>query len=211
MKRAITNQFDQLVEKLTSYVAMLNFRYLNLCIKAEEASLIPVRVHIEGTDKNLEQVAYTAKKDEYRFWIVPKYEEDLPQICEGVARVHPEFKQKIDTVKVDGFDDEFSPAERDVTILQLTMPEVNDDRHDILKDAADLFYEECKVKMEAAVAKASAEMAVLAVGESEEDIEAMEDTVKKIDGKLKEQRDKLHDDKLKEIEEAYQAWINKVK
>ena len=39
MKRALSNQYDQLYEKLKGYVAMLNFRYLNMCIKVEPASL----------------------------------------------------------------------------------------------------------------------------------------------------------------------------
>lgn len=67
MKRALSNQYDQLYEKLKGYVAMLNFRYLNMCIKVEPASLIPVKVNIEGSEKNLEQVAMVTKKDDYRF------------------------------------------------------------------------------------------------------------------------------------------------
>ena len=54
MKRSIISQYDQLKGRLHRYAAMLNYRYLNLCIKAEEASLIPVIVAIEGEGKNLE-------------------------------------------------------------------------------------------------------------------------------------------------------------
>ena len=67
MKRSVSREYNQLQEKLTGYVAMLNFRFMNLCIKAEEASLLPVSVIIGGTSKKLEEVAVIAKKDDYRF------------------------------------------------------------------------------------------------------------------------------------------------
>ena len=104
MKRALSNQYDQLYEKLKGYVAMLNFRYLNMCIKVEPASLIPVKVNIEGSEKNLEQVAMVTKKDDYRFWILPKYDDDMKAICEGIAKVHPEFRQKEMTMKIEGLE-----------------------------------------------------------------------------------------------------------
>ena len=78
MKRALSNQYDQLHEKLTGYVAMLNFRFLNMCIKAEPASLIPVKVNIEGSQKNLEQVAMTAK-------IRRRHEGHLRGHCQGAS------------------------------------------------------------------------------------------------------------------------------
>ena len=48
-------------------------------------SLIPIKVNVEGSMKNIEQVAFTAKKDDYRFWIVPKFDDDLKAIGEGIA------------------------------------------------------------------------------------------------------------------------------
>lgn len=212
MKRVINNLCDDLFEKLTTYVAVLNFKYLNLCIKAEEASLIPIKVNVEGKDMNLEQVALIAKKDDYRFWLIPKYDEDIPNICEGVSMVHPEFKQKIDSVTIDTVDivDDMKETEKEVTYIELTMPEVNDDRYDVLKEGVDFFYQECKTQMEAAVTKTSAEITFHSVGESKEDIESVKATIEKMNNLAAEQRDKLHEKKLKEIEESYQNWIAKV-
>ena len=126
MKRALNNQYYQLYEKLKGYVAMMNFRFINLCVKADPVALIPVTVNIEGDEKTLEQVAMTAQKDDYRFWIVPKYDEDMESICKGIAKVHPEFKQEEGSFKVDG------PGENgkahDVRYIELTMPEVNQKR-----------------------------------------------------------------------------------
>ena len=62
MKRAIINQLGQLSEQLKAYVGALNYRYLNLCVKAEEVSLLPIQVPIEDEFKNLEDVAYAGKR-----------------------------------------------------------------------------------------------------------------------------------------------------
>jgi len=209
MKRSISNEYNQLHEKLTGYVAMLNFRYLNLCIKAEPVALIPVKVNVEGELRNLEQVAYTAKKDDYRFWIVPKYDDDLRAIAEGIAKVHPEFKQEVSDYKVEGISSDGS--ERTVKYIELTMPQVDDNLYDAMKEAVDVFYDECKTLMEAAVTKAKGEIALQSAGEPKEDIDAVKKTVEDLQKKCEDQRDQLRDKKLKDIEEAYQKWLSRVK
>lgn len=206
MKRSISNQYDQLQEKLKGYVAMMNFRYINLCIKADPVSLIPVKVNVEGTEKNLEQVAMTAKKDDYRFWIVPKYDEDKDSICKGIAKVHPEFKQKEDTLKIEGISEDGEAY--DVHYIELTMPDVDDNRYNALKDAVDVVYQECKTLMEAAVSKAKAEIAFLSVGEPKEDIDGINKAVDNLNEKCEKQRDKLRDKKLQDIEDAYKNWLS---
>lgn len=208
MKRALNNQYDQLYEKLKGYVAMMNFRYINLCIKADPVALIPVTVNVEGVEKTLEQVATTAKKDDYRFWIVPKYDEDWENICKGIAKVHPEFKQEEGSFMVEGLSEDGEG--REAKYIELTMPEVDDNRHDALKDAVDVIYQECKTLMEAAVNKAKAEIAFLSVGEPKEDIDGIKDAVDKLNKNCEEHRDKLHDAKLQEIEEAYQNWLSRI-
>lgn len=208
MKRSISNEYNQLHEKLTGYVAMLNFRYLNLCIKAEPAALIPVKVNVEGTLKNLEQVAYTAKKDDYRFWIVPKYDDDLKPIAEGIAKVHPEFKQSVSDYKVEGLSGDGS--ERAVKYIELTMPEVDDNIYDSMKEAIDVFYQECKTLMDAALTKGKGEIALQSVDEPKEDIDGVKKAVEDLQKKCEEQRDQLRDKKLKEVEEAYQKWLDQV-
>lgn len=206
MKRALSNQYDQLYEKLKGYVAMMNFRYINLCIKADPVALIPVTVNVEGVEKPLEQVAMTAKKDDYRFWIIPKYDEDWESICQGIAKVHPEFKQSDGSFQVENIGE--NGEGREVKYIELRMPEVNKKRYDVLKDAVDVVYQECKALMEAAVNKAKVEIAFQSVGEPKEDIDGMNKAVDKLDKDCKEQRDKLRDKKLQEIEDAYKTWVS---
>ena len=66
MKRTITHEYNELEEKLAASVAAMNFRFMNLCVKAEEMSLIPIRVRVEGSNQNLENVAMIGKKDDYK-------------------------------------------------------------------------------------------------------------------------------------------------
>ena len=208
MKRSIFNEYNQLHEKLTGYVAKLNFRYLNLCIKAEPVSLIPVKVNVEGEMRNLEQVAYTAKKDDYRFWIVPKFHDDLTAIAEGVAKVHPEFRQEVGEYKSEGLSGEGS--EHTVKYLQLTMPEVDDNLYDAMKDAVDVFYQECKTLSDAALTKAKGAIALQSAGEPKDDIDDMKKAIDDLQKKNEEHRDQLRDKKLKDIEEAYHKWLERV-
>jgi hypothetical protein len=90
------------------------------------------------------------------------------------------------------------------------MPDVNDNRYDALKDAVDIFYQECKTLMEAAIDKAKAEIAILSVGEPEEDIDGMKKVIDKLTQKTEEHRDKLRDQKLKDIEEAHNNWLDQI-
>ena len=160
MKRSLINQLNQLSEQLKGYVAALNYRYLNLCVKAEEVSLLPVQVAIEGEVKNLEDVAYAGKRggNDYSLFIVPKYEEDLQPISEAVMHFHPEFIQKVEKETVDPGDGSDS---QEIPLLKLTVPEVNDDRYDVLKQAAKTFYDMCKADMEAAGIETESQLAVL--------------------------------------------------
>lgn len=207
MKRSVLHEYNQLEEKLTSYVAMLNFRYLNLCIKAEEVSLLPVTVLIDGSGKKLEQVAITAKKDDYHFMIVPHIDGDLRDVGQGIAMSHPEFKQDVESLHIEAHDAEGNPMDRDVPYILLTMPEVNDERYDFLKQAVDTFYQQSKTLMDKSVSEAKGLIAMHIIGEPEEEIDGINKAVDKLNDEKIEQRDKLRTEKLQEIEEAHNKWL----
>ncbi len=208
MKRSIINYFDMLQERLTAYVAMLNFRYMNLCVKAEEASLIPIQVPVEGAVKKLEDVCTIGKKGEYSFALIPNYDDEMDNIAKSVALTHPEFKQKKESMNVSGVDENGKNVQGDVGYLLLTMPEVNDDRYDALKNGVDFFYKDVKVKMEAAIVESTAKLTSLLVGEPEKDVDSVKDGLEKLKKEYTEKRDKLRDDKLQEIEDAHNKWLS---
>ena len=206
MNRSVIHDYNQLEEKLTSYVAMLNFRFMNLCVKAEEVSLLPINVIIQGANKKLEQVSIIGKKDEYSFMVVPHIDGDLKDVGQGIAMTHPEFKQNVESLHIDALDAQGNPVKRDVPYILLTMPEVNDNRYDFLKQAVDTFYQECKTLMDKATAQAKGQIAMNIIGEPEEDVDGMNKAVDKLKEDKDKQRDKMHEEKLHEIEEAHKKW-----
>ena len=208
MRRVIVNEFDQLAEALSSYNAMFAYRMMNLCVKAEEVSLLSVQVPIEGQMQNLEKCATIAKDGDYDFLIIPKYDDDMMMIGQGILKAHPEFKQKIESTKVETADTKGNVRESEVHYIRVTMPVVDDDRYDVLKDGVKVCYEQCKAQMEAANLKADAVLADMYEGESEENLELIKQERKKLNDQWYGQRDKLYEDKLKEIEEAHLQYIS---
>ena len=206
MKRAIINQLSQLSEQLKGYVAAMNYRFLNLCVKAEEASLLPVQVPIEGEMNNLEKVAYAGKRseDEYSLYVIPKYQDDLRDIAKAVKDIHPEFIQIIEKKIVEPGDG----SQQEVKYLKLTVPEVNDDRYDVLKQGTDTFYKMCKADMEKAKMEADIQFVALCVDEKPEDIDELKKAVDETNDMWIKQRENIHDKKLKEIEDAHNTWLS---
>lgn len=176
MKRSIISQYDQLKGRLSGYVAMMNFRYMNLCIKAEEASLIPITVMIEGEGKRLEDVARIAKDGEYDFKVFPIYDEDLFSIGKGIAMAHPEFKQDRKNLNLEMDDGE----KVDVEYLQITMPDVDKNRYDLLKETTNAMYEQCKVQMEAAKTETESQIALMTADEKENELDKLHKALKEL-------------------------------
>ena len=208
MRRVIIREFDQLSEALSNINAMFAFRLMNLCVKAEEVALLPVKVMVEGEMQNLEQCSSLHKKDDYTFVIIPKFDEDITQIGFGVAHVHPEFKQSVESTIVDVTQPDGSKKKVEAHYIEVTMPEVDDNRYDVLKDGVKLAYEDCKMRMEVANAKADVKFAELCEGEEEANIDIIKQERKKLNDQWYGQRDKLYEDKLKEIEEAHLQYIS---
>ena len=208
MRRSVINEFDQLGESLSNLNAQFAYRLKNLCVKAEEVSLLPVEILIEGEFLKLEKCTTIAKKDEYSFMVFPNYEEDLQTVGMGIFKVHPEFKQKIESMQVDSVDENGNDKPVDVRYILVTMPEVDDNRYDVLKDGVKVCYEECKAQMEAANYKADVKFAQLTIGESDEDIDKLKKGREKLNEQWNGKRDQLYNDKLKEIEDAHNKWIS---
>ena len=95
----------------------------------------------------------------------------------------------------------------DVKYLLLTMPVVNDDRYKVLKDGVDAIYQDCKIQMESANNISKAKFAELALGETKEDLDKLDKELKKLNKQWNEQRDKIHQAKLDDIEEAHNKWL----
>lgn len=209
MKKAIEILIGEMESKLGGYAALLNYRFMNLCVKAEPAALLPVVViSNDGEVLNLEKVARARLATKYQYEVVPMYSDLLEPICKGMLNAHPEFKQEVITPDDD---QRIYPNQEDEKHILLTVPEVNQDRHDTLMDAVKLLYDQCKVEVDkvnaAYSAKLAAKVAELSKAEIDEAKEKME--------KSQEMYSKMCEDyltaKKKEIEEAYQKYLTENK
>jgi hypothetical protein len=209
MKREIIKEFDNLGDALSTLNAQFSYRLMNLCVKAEPVSLLSIEVMIEGESQKLEKCAQIGKEDDYTFQIFPNYEGDIPALAQAIFKEHPEFKQEMKTMQVNISIDEEKPDMQDVHYIQLTMPEVDDNRYDLLKDGVKVLYDGNKAQMEAVTAKADAKFAELIVDESKKDIEQLKEARDKQTKTWYEQRDSIYNNKLKEIEEGHNKWLVK--
>ena len=187
-------------QKISSYMTLLSYRYMNLCVKAEAASLIPVNVIVFGSVKNLEEVAEVAIPDDYHLAVIPKSDEkeSLKMIVEGVSLSHPEFKLAIKTTKAQNKDKQY---------LEYEMPEVDKNRRDFLTEAVKSLFDEAKVKIDELYTNAKIEYSDLLSGKPEEldevnkELDNIHDTC--IEGLLESKLSKLQ-----EIEDGYRRYMS---
>lgn len=198
MELYFRTQLNATEKKMASYMTLLNFRYINLCVKAEPASLIPVNVNIFGEDKDIEEVAEVAIQDDYHLAVFPKNDEYIRYITQGVINVHPEFKLSMKTMKVGAEERQY---------LEYEMPEVDKNRYDFLNEAVKSLYDEAKLKIDQVYTEEQgAYVQVLSqkpeeLDEVNKELDRMHDeTLRNILGS--------RDDKLQEIEDAYLRYLS---
>lgn len=200
MKLSIETLIHEMEGKLGGYVALLMYRYANLCVKAQPLALLSAIIEDEEHGAmRLEEVAGVTMPDEFHLKLIPYDKRFNYPLCKAIKKEHPEFKQ--DLVKPEDADDE------DVRHLILTMPEVNDDRHDELTDAVGVLYDGCKAQVDKTVAsykvKLEPKIKPLPSDERDEAQAAFDNSVKMHTDSI----DKMKADKLEEIEEAYQHYL----
>ena len=206
MNRAAIREFDKMSDSLSTLNAQLAYRLMNLCVKSEPVSLLPILVNIEGELQKLEECAHISKDDDYTFKVFANYSSDIPAVAQGIFKVHPEFKQEMFNEEVDYINEDGEERTDKVPYILLTMPEVNDERYDVLKDGVKVVYDDTKVKMENVIANADVKMAELMTGESEADIEKLKKARDKQVKTWTEQRDKIYNEKIQEIEKGHKKW-----
>lgn len=200
MKRAVIQQLDQLKAKQNGYVALLAYRYANICIEANPIALLSVEVEIEGQKMRIEEVAQVAVEETYHFAVVPNCEEDLFPIGMAIMKTHPEFKQEVKTI--DGYAEEDPEGK----YLYYTMPPVTKEYHDVILQAVDAFYDECSQKMSAAEQVCVTQLAAIQINASPAEQEKTAEMVKEIVKHYSDTRDQFKATKEQEIEDAYAKY-----
>ena len=177
---------NDLQNRLMGYCALLSYRYMNLCVKADPVALLSAQVMIDDNDYPLEQVASVAIEDEvtYRFYPIDK--NLIPHICKAMLQEHPEFKQNIDG-----------------ETLTFTVPPVDKDRKDALEDMVDALYKDCELRMKADFGVFSTKVSIAAISlPPETQDECKEELQKTYDGFV-QRSGQFKESKMKEIEKAY--------
>ena len=209
MRKAIEILIGEMESKLGGYAALLNYHFMNLCVKAEPMALISISVRDnEGEVRNLEDVAFAMLADDYTFEIIPKDMSLLYAICKGLFKDHPELKQDVITPSDDNR--LFREDENEQHIL-CRVPEVNKDRHDFLMDAVKTLYDQCKVEVDKTNVAYSARLIAKISGMSEEEIEEAKNKLEDSQQKYAKICDDYLAAKQKEIEDAYQRYLDEQK
>lgn len=186
--------------KMNGYFGLLDYRYKNLCTKAEVLSMLPVEVEIEGATFKLEDVAGISIPEWNQIMVIPKDEDYIPYIGHAVMMVHPEFKQKVTRYHIED-------VNKDIKVILLTVPPVDKDRRDLLGQGTDTLYNQSAVYID----KTKADTGIaISKGMADKPKEEVDEARKKLDELHKQYRDsvdKLHENKKKEIEDAYQKYL----
>ena len=207
----LLREIDDANSKFSAYFGLLDYRYKNLCAKADGASLMPVTVIADGFECNIEDVAMVAKPNDYQLAVIPTEERYLRDLIEGIFEAHPEFKMKIMVKDKDGVrevdESETESTEDGEKFLLYTMPDMDKDRRDLLRQGVNGLYEECNTKVKLVNADAMQRMEEGSFICTQKDMDEGRAELKKSYDLIKENIDKLREMKLEEIEEAYHRYL----
>ena len=188
-------------DKSESFGYLLAFRYMNLCVKAEAVALLSATILDGGVSKELEECARVGIPNAFRFEIYPLRKELLPAITAGIMSAHPEFK--VSTSHPEDVED------KEYQKLVLDMPEVDDDRYDVLTQGVKLLFDEYIAKLDMLKAQALGEIALHASGHSAERVDTAKKDIDEIYDDCKQHAEQIKTMKLDEIEEAHQHYLEK--
>ena len=197
MNHIIISQIDEAQKRMSGYIALLNYRFKNLCVKADIAAMLPVSVYADGQELNIEDVANVNMPDEYQLGVYPKEENDLQSIIQGVYEAHPEFKMEMKSTD----DSEESKY------LLYTMPMVDKNRRDFLMNGVTGLYEESQARIDAVYAKYQARFAEMLVNASVQDANDANKALEDAYDKCCDMTDELFKQKQQEIEDGYEKYI----
>jgi cellobiose-specific phosphotransferase system component IIA len=120
-------------------------------------------------------------------------------ITKAIKLEHPEFKLEEKEEK-----DEIT-GENNI-VIYYTMPEMNQERHDICMELIKADFDATNTKLEAIFSQGSAKVALKMANASEENMQLAKDKLQEIYNWHTDTLKKLKEDKEKEVEEAFQAY-----
>lgn len=206
MRITVYKLLQEAQQKMNGYAVYMNYQFMNFGVKAEPAALLSVEVEVGGERMNLEDVADVAIPQDDQFALIPKEQDFLFDICKAVAQAHPDYK--IGQKSINEEEEDSLDGEEDRYVL-CTMPEVNDDRHDVGMNYVKAIYEEMTAKIDTTHAAYGAEIIKQLASAKPEEIDEAKEEFQKIYDQMKDICKSYREEKEKQIEEAYQDYLKK--
>lgn len=201
MRITVYKLLQEAQQKMNGYAVYMNYQFMHFGVKAEPAALLSVEVEVGGERMNLEDVADVAIPQDDQFALIPKEQDFLFDICKAVAQAHPDYK--IGQKSINEEEEDSLDGEEDRYVL-CTMPEVNDDRHDVGMNYVKAIYEEMTAKIDTTHAAYGAEIIKQLASAKPEEIDEAKEEFQKIYDQMKDICKSYREEKEKQIEEAYQ-------
>lgn len=206
MRITVYKLLQEAQQKMNGYAVYMNYQFMHFGVKAEPAALLSVEVEVGGERMNLEDVADVAIPQDDQFALIPKEQDFLFDICKAVAQAHPDYKIGQKSINED--EEDSLDGEEDRYVL-CTMPEVNDDRHDVGMNYVKAIYEEMTAKIDTTHAAYGAEIIKQLASAKPEEIDEAKEEFQKIYDQMKDICKSYREEKEKQIEEAYQDYLKK--
>lgn len=187
-------------KKMSGYAALLNYRFQNLSVKAYPEALLCVEVQVDGAVQPIEQVAQAcnAPGRDDQFEIYPLEDDLLLPLVKAVQTAHPEYKIELK------LQDESDPES--AKYILATMPEVDDNRHDLLMDTVGTLSDGCDTLIQGTFTAASAKIALKLVNASAEEMDEAKNALQDTYDSHKDLCKQFREAKEQEIEDAYAEW-----
>lgn len=198
--KTINELFDETKQKMNGHAMLYYFHLSNLCITADPMALLSATIKIEEQDLNLEDVAIVSIPNDKQFAIIPKDAEYLLPITKAIKLEHPEFEMEEKTEK-----DEITGE--DNIVIYYTMPKMNKERHNVCMDYIKTQFDITNTKLEAIFSQGSTKIALKMANASEENMQLAKDKLQEIYDWHTNTIKKLREDKEKEVEDAYKAFL----
>ena len=232
MNSLVLSQIDDIQKQMEGYTVLLSFKYINLCIKADAMSLMPVTVYNEGREHEIEEVAHVSVANEFQLLVYPKYSELLPNIMFGIAQAHPEFKlsvkrgemtmmpieeakeyremkQGAEPEEINRMPDADPDGDQKGLFVVCTMPDVDKERRDLLTIAVKGLHSECIERIETVYLRQADHIITMLENTPPQEAETLKDALERVYNDYKERADMLRDEKLQEIDDAYARYTFK--
>ena len=198
--KTVNELFEETKQKMNGHTMLYYFHLSNLCITADPMALLSATIKIEGKDLNLENVATVSIPNDKQFAVTPKDADYIVPITKAIKLEHPEFglEEKTEKDEITGEDN---------VVIYYTMPKMNKERHDVCMEYIKAQFDVTNTKLEAIFSQGSAKVALKMNGASEENLQLAKDKLQEIYDWHTNTLKKLKEDKEKEVEDAFQAYL----